>query len=122
MTILLFKLNNVTLDEAEDIREILDEQHIDYYETSAGRWGIGVAAIWLVNNQDFNSASTLIHTYQIDRGLQIRREHADLKNQNKLESIFDRLKHRPLLFLLTLVMIGLITALSLKPFFSLINL
>lgn len=122
MAILLFKLNNVTLDEAEDIREILDEQHIDYYETSAGRWGIGVAAIWLVNNQDFNSARTLIHSYQIDRGLQIRREHADLKNQNKLESIFDRLKHHPLLFLLTLVMICLITALSLKPFFSLINL
>ena len=121
MAILLFKLNHVTLDEAEDVRKILNDQHIDYYETSAGRWGIGVAAIWLVNHHDLNAAKTLIHSYQIDRGLQIRRDHADLKNQNQLESIFDRLKHHPLLFLLTLVMIGLITALSLNPFFSLTN-
>ncbi|MDP7537498.1 MAG: DUF6164 family protein [Methylococcales bacterium] len=119
MTILLFKLNNVTLDEAEDIRELLNDQQLDYYETSAGRWGIGVAAIWLVNNHDINAARALIHAYQIERGEQIRHEHEDLKTQNQLESIFDRLKQHPLLFLLTLVMISLITALSLKPFFNL---
>ena len=120
MAILLFKLNNVPLDEAEDIREILNDQQLDYYETSAGRWGIGVAAIWLVNNHDINAASALIHAYQIERGVQIRDEHEDLKTQDQLESSFDRLKQRPLLFLLTLVMVSLITALSLKPFFNLI--
>ncbi len=120
MAILLFKLNNVTLDEAEDIRELLNDQQLDYYETSAGRWGIGVAAIWLVNNHDINAARALINAYQIERGEQIRHEHEDLKTQHQLESSFDRLKQHPLLFLLTLVMISLITALSLKPFFNLI--
>ena len=122
MAILLFKLNNVTLDEAEDIRAILNDQQLDYYETSAGRWGIGVAAIWLINNDDINAANALIHAYQIDRGVKIRHEYEDLKTHDQLESIFDRIKQHPLLFLLTLVMISLITALSLKPFFNLIAL
>lgn len=121
MAILLFKLNNVTLDEAEDIRAILNDQQLDYYETSAGRWGIGVAAIWLINNDDINAANALIHAYQIDRGVKIRHEYEDLKTHDQLESIFDRIKQHPLLFLLTLVMISLITALSLKPFFNIIT-
>ena len=42
MAMLLFKLNNVPDDEAMDVRQLLDDNGIHYYETDAGRWRVGV--------------------------------------------------------------------------------
>ena len=38
MAKLLFKLNGVSEEEANEIRELLDEHDVDYYERHSGRW------------------------------------------------------------------------------------
>ena len=44
---LLFHLRGVTDDEADDVRELLREAGIEFYETQAGRWNLSVPALWL---------------------------------------------------------------------------
>ena len=45
MATLLFRLNNVPEDEAEDVRQLLDDKGFAFYETQAGFFGLGVASI-----------------------------------------------------------------------------
>ena len=116
MPVLLFRLNGVSFDEAEDIRELLETNNIDYYETSSGRWGISVAAIWLKNDSQLETAKGLIAEYQRDRVIRIKEEHKKLKDEGKMETIFDRIKNHPVLFILTLAMIVFIIYFSIKPF------
>ncbi len=66
MAKLLFKLNGVTEEEANFVRERLDEANIDYYETNQGRWGISLAAIWLKNEDDYTDARALLDKIQED--------------------------------------------------------
>ena len=42
MSALIFRLRNVPEDEAMQVRDLLDEHRIDWFETSAGNWGIGM--------------------------------------------------------------------------------
>ena len=39
MAKILFRLNGVSDDEANDVRELLSNNAIDFYETSPGNWG-----------------------------------------------------------------------------------
>ena len=47
MAKLLFKMRNVLADEAQDVRELLEDNKIDYFETFAGNWGVSLPAIWV---------------------------------------------------------------------------
>ena len=60
MAKLLFRLNGVSDDEANEVRQLLDEAGFDTYETDAGRWRISLAAIWLRNDVEFERARALI--------------------------------------------------------------
>lgn len=75
MAALLFRLNQVPEDEAEDIRQLLDEAKFDIFETSAGFWGLGVAAIWLRNNDELPQARKLIDDYQQQRAEKMRADY-----------------------------------------------
>ena len=39
MATLLFRLRHVPDDEADDVRALLEENGIDFYETTPGNWG-----------------------------------------------------------------------------------
>ena len=67
MSVLLFRLNGVPDDEANDIRELLDNNDLSYYETSAGKWGISTAAIWLIDEDQLQKAQLLIEEYEKER-------------------------------------------------------
>lgn len=116
MARLLFKLNGVPEDEAQDIRALLDENHIDYYETSAGRWGISLAALWLKDDSQLQQAEELIGRYQHERFRRAREEYERLKAAGKLESLIDRFRSDPLRFLLYIVAILAVLYLSSLPF------
>lgn len=75
MAKLLFRLNQVPEDEAEDIRQLLDHGNIDIFETSAGFWGLGVAAIWLRDNEQLSQAQKLIDDYQQQRETRMRADY-----------------------------------------------
>lgn len=116
MSVILFKLRGVPEDEADAVRDILERNGIDYYETSAGRWRLGMAAIWLIDEEKQERATELIQQYQRERSLRIRKEYDKLKSEGKLETITDRIKQQPLQFLFYLVVILSIAYFSVKPF------
>ena len=116
MPVLLFKLNGVPEDEAEDIHTLLDENDIDYYETDAGRWGISMAAIWLRNDRQLQGARDLIDVYQQQRFVRARAVYEAKKAAGEVETLLGRALADPLRFLLYLLAILLILYLSIMPF------
>ena len=59
MRSLLFNLQNVPEDEAEEVRALLHENEIRFYETQSGRWRIGLAGIWLPDGNQKLEAQSL---------------------------------------------------------------
>lgn len=116
MAVIVFKLNGVPDDEADEVRALLTEKGFDFYETSAGRWGISVAALWLKNDEDKVSARALIDEFQHQRQEKVRAEYEQLKERGELEGILSRLLSNPLQVIIYIIFIALIIYLSLSPF------
>jgi len=116
VAVLLFNLKNVPDDEAADVRELLSQHNIVFYETPAGKWGISVGAIWLNDDVQLDDATHLIEKYQRDRSHHARSEYKRLQQEGGVERIMDRLKQSPVLFVLYLVIISLIVYFSVAPF------
>lgn len=121
MSILLFRLRNVPEDEAEDVRELLNTNHLEFYETSAGNWGVSTAAIWLKNEDDLDNAKELIEQYQNERGLTQRHIYEQLKNSGEHKTLLDAFKENPFRFIAYILFVGFIVYVSTKPFISLNN-
>lgn len=119
MPIKIFKLNNVPDDEAEEIRELLTSNHIDYYETSAGNWAISAPAIWINNEDQESQARLLIDQYQRERVTRIREEYARLKQAGRHRTIMDVIKDNPRQFIVYMIAIAVIVYLSTMPFINL---
>jgi hypothetical protein len=120
MARLLYRLNGVPEDEAQEIRDLLDEHTVDYYETSAGRWGISLAAIWLRDENQWQHAVALLDAYHEQRYHNARAEYERLKAAGQLEGLQDRIRARPLQMLLYLLAIGAVLAISILPFIHLL--
>ncbi len=83
MAKILFRLHGVPDDEADDVRELLANHGIDFYETSAGNWGVSMPAIWLINEDQFEKARALLDTYQNERTHRMRAEYARLEREEE---------------------------------------
>lgn len=81
MSILFFNLRGVPNDEAEAVRDLLNLHDIDYFETSAGMWGISLPAIWLYDQDDLPAARQLFDEYQQQRTIEQHALYQDLKQQ-----------------------------------------
>ena len=114
----IFRLRNVPDDEAEEIRLLLREHGIEFYETPGGNWGISMPALWLNDENEHRAeeAKALIEQYQEERAVRIRREYEELKQQGKHRRLSDAFRERPLEFIFYLLIIALILYLSTKPF------
>ncbi|MCW8982748.1 MAG: DUF6164 family protein [Gammaproteobacteria bacterium] len=116
MPLQLFNLRGVPEDEAEDIRQLLEENRIDYYETSAGNWGVSLPAFWLRDeSRQFDEAKGLIDAYQLERVERAREEYRQLKAEGRLPGLLGMIKQRPLQFVVYLLLICLILFISLTP-------
>lgn len=116
MPALLFKLNQVPLDEAEEVRELLREQQIPFYETTQGFWGFSLGALWLADDQShkLQAAEQLIEQYQLQRQQQARAQYQP-------RSVFSALMEKPLrLVLLSAVLVILYFSISpfVRPLFA----
>jgi len=116
MAVIIFRLNGVPDDEADEVRALLEANGFEYYETSAGRWGISVAALWLKNDKDKAAARALIDRLQSQRRVRIQAEHARLREEGQLENFLSRALNNPLQVLFYVLIIILIIYLSLTPF------
>ncbi len=122
MPALIFKLNGVPEDEADDVRALLDENEIEYYETHAGRWGVSMPGIWLSDEEQLVEARTLIDTYQRERSTRLNQEWNELEAQGNLPSVWSKFLHNPIRMALALLAIGVVIGLSIYPFLDLLDL
>lgn len=113
MSKILFKLRNVPDDEADEVRELLTNHHIDYYETSAGNWGISMPAIWVRDEYQLQQAKALLDAYQEARSNRVREEYARLKREGKNKTVLDSFMENPILFI---VYVLIVLALLYLPF------
>jgi len=116
MAIQLFRLRDVPDDEAEDIRELLSCNGIDYYETPAGNWGISMPALWLHDHTQLAKARRLIEQYEDERAVRSYEEYDRLKKKRKNRTIIDGLKEHPVRFVISLAIMAVVIYLSIKPF------
>lgn len=119
MSTLLFRLRNVPDDEAEEIRQLLTDNHIVFYETTAGNWGISLAGIWVKDKVQLAEAKALIETYQKARLIKARAEYDQQVSEGNERTVVDVIKESPIRFLIYMAVVALILTLSIKPFLDL---
>jgi len=113
---LLFRLNGVPEDEVIEVRRLLDEHHVEYYETDAGRFGISLAAIWLRDEVDPAYATQLLETYQQQRYREARESYRQQQEEGTAETHLQRFLRQPLRSLLYLAVVLAILYFTLAPF------
>jgi len=67
MATLVFRLKYVPDEEADEVRQLLTDHDIPFYETSAGRWQVSMAGLWVKDKEQALQARTLIKADQIER-------------------------------------------------------
>ncbi len=121
MSLLIFKLNGVPEDEADEVRELLAVNEIHFYETSAGRWGLSMPGLWLSDESQLQLAQELLNEYQQQRFNRVREDRHQLMKEGKLQTLFDRIKDEPVRMICYLLVIMLIIYLSINPFLGLMG-
>lgn len=118
MAALLFRLTQVPEDEAEGIRQLLDEAKFDIFETSAGFWGLGVAAIWLRNNDELPQARKLIDDYQQQRATKMRADYEARVAAGEEPGFWQHNLQHPLRLLGIAAFVSLLLVVMLLPFWK----
>lgn len=114
MAKILFRLNGVPDDEANDVRELLANHAIDFYETSPGNWGVSMPAIWLRDDSQFQKARALLDTYQSKRTVRMQAEYERLKREGKHKTFIDAVEQNPVSFIVHLALAVLVIYLSVR--------
>ncbi|MCZ2721314.1 DUF6164 family protein [Marinomonas sp. 15G1-11] len=112
MAKLVFALKYVPDEEAAAVRKMLSEHHIEFYETTAGRWQISLAALWVRHDADFQKARALIYEDQLKRQASYREQKIAF-----WPAIMSHLKENPIEFAFTLFAIVFVAGLSVLPFY-----
>ena len=116
MAKLIFKLKSVSYDEADDIKNLLTENKIGFYESPAGNWEISMHALWLNDEAQYAQAKQLIDEYQVKRSQRIRLETQQKIDQGEHETFIQRLFNKPIQNFITLAIIIFILYFSIMPF------
>ena len=113
MTTLVFRLRNVPDDEADDVRALLDDARLEWYETTAGNWGIAMPGLWVEDPDDAVRARSLIDAYQHARATRMAAEREPV-------SAFARLRERPAASLAIIAFCAFLLYVSINPFIELV--
>lgn len=119
MAILLFSLRSVPEDEACEVRELLIEHEIDFYETPAGSWGLSMPALWLRDSSQLEKARQLLDTYQQQRFITQREIYLRLKQTGQHRTLLKAFIEKPLLYSAYLLTMLLVVYVSIKLLFEL---
>ena len=119
MGVQLMKLRNVPDDEAFEVRALLTEHDIDFYETSPGLLGFSTPAIWLNNPEQLEQAKHLLESYQQQRYEKAKAAYEQQALEGRPRTFFAIAKEKPLQFLFSIALIALILYFSIKPFVEL---
>ena len=117
MSRLLIKLRDAPDDEIQDIRSLLQEHRIDFYETQRGPWGISAQGIWVNDEQQYGRAKALMDDYQAKRFREKRTEYERLRRVGQHRTFLQNLLENPVQVILYSLIVGLILYFSISPFF-----
>lgn len=109
MAELLFKLSNVPVDEILQVRQQLQENDIEFYETDSGAFGVGVAAIWLPDDQQLAHAKTILEQYQSERLASAQQDHTE-------RNLWQSFIQAPVRFVFSFAVVAAILYFSIAPF------
>ncbi|MEO5565648.1 MAG: DUF6164 family protein [Luteimonas sp.] len=116
MSKLLLNMRMVPEDEAEDVRAMLREATLEFYETQPSRWGISYGGIWLANDDDLARAKRLMADYQGARSARARAERADQLRDGSAETFADVCRREPLRVVLSVLgILAMLALLALVP-------
>jgi len=113
MAVLIFKLRYVPLDEVVEVRDLLSENDINFYETSAGVLGISMPGLWVKDEDQADKAKQLIDEYQTLRQKKAKEEHRLIQR-----TYVDMFKEAPIRFLSIILAIALIGFFTVFSFFK----
>jgi hypothetical protein len=113
---LLFNLQQVPEDEAEEVRLLLRENNIAFYETQAGRWRIGLAALWLPDGSQKAKAEKLLEDYQQQRYQNAGEQRALLQEKGFVIAFIENLYAQPVKVIAAIAGIALVLGFSVLPF------
>ena len=114
MSKLLFRMRHVPEDEAKDIRDLLEKNNIEFFETFSGNWGISVPAIWVSRNDQYAKARKVIDAYQMERTDRVKKQLLDQEIKGVKLRVSDIFIQSPLRFLLSLLAIIIVLYISLR--------
>ncbi|MFK8079762.1 MAG: DUF6164 family protein [Granulosicoccus sp.] len=121
MSALIFRLRHVPQEEADAIRALLDVNGIDWYETSAGNWGIAMPGLWAANPEQVEQASRLIEKYQQDHSASQRKLHEQQRRLGQSPTLLQRLFDHPLRSAGIILFCIFILYVSIHPFLQMIE-
>ena len=119
MPTLLFPLRGVPEDEADEVRELLTEQNIDFYETSAGNWGMSMPALWLRDEAELEKARYVLNAYQQQRFLTSRASYLQAKKAGQQKTLLKAFIEKPLLYCAYIFTMLLVVYVSIRLLFEL---
>jgi len=117
MSRLLIKLRHAPDDEIQEIRSLLQEHRIDFYETQSGPWGISAPGIWLNDEQQYDRAKALMDDYQENRFREQHAEYERLRHAGQHRTFLQNLLENPVQVILYGLIVGLLLYFSISPFF-----
>ena len=112
MATLIFRLKFVPDEEADEIRQLLIDNDIAFYETNAGRWQISLAGLWVKDKEQALQARALIKADQVERA-------KDMVPPSLAQWLLGYIQHtrqNPIESLFTLLAVVLILGITLVPF------
>lgn len=118
MAKLLFRLRGVPDDEASEVRELLEANGIEYYETMAGNWGISMPGLWLRDESELLRARALLDDYQEQRARQARADWEEDLRTGRQPGQWQMICQQPLKAALYLAAASVILFISIAVFFS----
>ncbi|MEO8778293.1 MAG: DUF6164 family protein [Rhodanobacter sp.] len=119
MSVLLMNLRHVPDDEADDVRAMLDAQHIVFYETRPSIWGISAGGVWVTEDASFADARRAMDDYQQQRSASARAEYAAAKRAGTADTFLMMLRADPQRVVMSVLGILLVLGLVTLPFFLL---
>ena len=115
MSKLLLNLRHVPDDEADDVRALLDEAEIAYYETKPSAWGISAGGIFVTEDAAIVEAKRLMADYQERRRTRARAEYEAARRDGTAETFWTVLRDDPGRVALNLLAIAFLLALVALP-------
>lgn len=121
MPALLLNLRHVPEDEMEEVCDLMAAHHIEHYVVPAGPFGLSAGGIWLNDAEDKPKAKALLDAYQLERGRQARAALAEARREGRAETLWTRLRQRPIHVLLMIALSAFILLVFFAPVVALLQ-